>query len=143
MVWWHCTNCLQPAFRQAPYQRDQRNMTCRKVIFNLWHSRQLNRDCIICAAISACWAKAAIQWQTQLLQDWTVLISTCNVLHNECGTFLLVYAQTAHGGRQQHAYIVMSNSTHISSLTPAAVVPNRVLGHAGAVSLVIPTGQNQ
>ena len=72
-----------------------------------------------------------------------MLISTCNVLHNECGTFLLVYAQTAHGGRQQHAYIVMSNSTHISSLTPAAVVPNRVLGHAGAVSLVIPTGQNQ
>lgn len=89
-----------------------------------WHSRQLSRDCMICSTA---------------YRD----PSTCNILCQECAMLLTLFAPTAHAGRQQYAYVVMSNSTHVSSLTPAAVVPNRILAHAGAVSVVITTGQNQ
>ncbi len=89
-----------------------------------WHSRQLSRDCMICSTA---------------YRD----PSTCSILCQECAMLLTLFAPTAHAGRQQYAYVVMSNSTHISSLTPAAVVPNRILAHAGAVSVVITTGQNQ
>ncbi len=74
--------------------------------------------------------------------QWCVCVCVgsepCN---KECETFLSVFAQTAHGGRQQHVYAVMCNSTDISSVMPAAVVPS--LEHAGAISLVITSGQNQ